>query len=148
MKRLFAMTGLVLFFLGGCGRNAAPQPWTTLQHTDGGSNATCVITLHSPPYGKNAREPDTISVFWDGKEIFTGKLPSDDGSGPTGMPFTFAEIRTVPGKHVLMVKHVERSHTETLELKTDEQRHYYLFGGDNKGNEVLLEDLGPSPMFI
>ena len=147
VKRLLGFAGVLLVTcIVGCRKEAARQTvhaWQTVQYSDKGGTLTSSVYLYTPPFGG---EEGTVSVLWDGKQIFSGTLPSDDGTGPDGMPFDFMVIHTTPGHHTLVVQHKHESQTKAIQLKTDEQKHFYIFGHE-KNKRVLLQDLGPSPGF-
>ena len=109
-----------------------------------GSGSARVI-VYSPPYGKNAAQPDVVTVSWDGEVVFTGRLPSRT-SGPDGMPIMLLEILSNPGNHSLQVD-ASVSKKQTVQLKENETRHYKIFGLE-KGKETLIEDLGDDPRFL
>ena len=153
MRMYQAIACAILISLGGCGKNAdkqAPQAatqktagWQTIQYDEGGEDARFLVTIWTPCYGTPAGGPDTITIRWDGKQIFAGKLPSRL-DGPTGMPFDLIEIQCKPGKHTLFVEHGTQSQTETVNFDSVRTRHFGLFGfGEGK----LIQDLGPSPQF-
>lgn len=129
---------LLMAAIAGC-----DTEWQTVVIKEGG--ATCQVVVYSPPYGKNARPADLMTIEWDRATLFDGILPENETSGD-GMPVRLLEIHTDPGLHVLKVRSRGVSSVLEVDLRRGEMRGIRLFGTvDNQ--EVLIKDLGNDYLF-
>ena len=133
---------MLLMVLGGCrGCGGKTGP---VQHSDKKGPLDCHVTVYAPVYGSSDTRP-SVEVYWDAREVFSGRIPSG-GSGPP-MPLTLIEITTSHGSHVLEVRSGDSHQKQDIKLREKEDRHYKILGGEG-GKGLLIEDLGPNPMFL
>lgn len=125
----------------GNGGSATGDGWKTIVDGIG----PCSIEVYSPAYGTNSRTPDTVTVLWDGRQLFNGMLPSNT-SGFDGIPVRLLEIHAAPGTHTIEIKSKGLSQTESI--KIDQGNRVFLIFGFENGKEVLLQDLGNSAGFL
>ncbi len=127
---------------------APPERWHRVHYSDSYAPPFALVEVLSPPYGPGAREPDVVTVLWDGKVVFDGKLPErGEGERSFPAPLHLLSIRTSVGHHVLGVVHVDgRRQTVDVHLTAGGQEYYELFGYID-GKEMLIQSLGSTPRF-
>jgi len=120
------------------------RSWKPLSIAQGSRSSR--VEIFSPPYGKNARPPDRVTVEWDGKIIFKGALPIRE-SGPDGMPVTFAKLQVSPGPHVLQIESNGDAAKKSFDINSGETRYFHLFGVGDRRETLLLDYGAAAPMF-
>lgn len=135
--------GLVaLVLLAGCDGCGDTGPTNTM---DSDGSAMSRVIIHSPAAGAPGAD-NRAGLFWDGKQVFSGKLPTRR-SGPDGMPLQLIELPAEGGHHTLELHYDGTKTKMDVILKDGEDRHFMLFGSQD-GQPVLIEDLGNNPMFL
>jgi hypothetical protein len=155
-KRAFWTMLLAILVLGGIfaiklvQRNRQGKPlsdnrsWKPLSIMQG--SRTSRVEIFSPPYGENARSPDTVTVLWDGDIIFKGALPISY-SGLDGIPVVFAQFQFSPGSHVLQIESNGVVEKKAFDIDAGQTRYFHIFGIEDR-RETLLKDYGTTaPMF-
>ena len=149
-SRMPSLTGRTIFtavmvlasvVTGGC--NRSNNEWKTLRIAKGSQR--CRVVVYSPPYGATARDPDAVTVFWDGEQVFKGVLPTGNPRF-SGMPVKLLEIHSDSGDHVLEVITSKTCQKLNLNLEDNDTHHFRIFGLKN-GKETVIKDLGSNPMF-
>ena len=150
---------LALVVIGGCNEHdkegqTASEPakegqtaggrtkaWWPIRVID--EQATCRIQVLCGLYNDPRFPPPSITVVWDGREVWADTLPS---KGPSwGIPELLGNIWTSPGKHTLEVRHGTRSQTLSVDLKDQQAICVYVLGSGPAVNRVLIENLGENP---
>jgi hypothetical protein len=131
----------MLLIMCGCGDSGTA--WQTVTVIDPQATDSEVLLL-SPPYGKEA-SPASVTLLWDGRQVFSGKLPRADEDGLTGMPITLVMIKTSPGQHALEASSDGKSYRLDIKIESQQKLYVRLFGVDKSGRKVLLENLGDDP---
>lgn len=133
---------VALVLLSGCGGCGRAEPAGNM---DSDGSTTSRLIIHSPATGATGKS-DRAVVFWDGKQIWSGKLPTRS-SGPDAMPYQLIELPAKGGHHTLELHYDDTKTRVDVVLKDGEKRHFMLFGSKD-GQPVLIEDLGNNPIFL
>jgi hypothetical protein len=136
-----ASIGIVLASaLSGC----SAEPWQPREFRETGGDSggrIAEVFIYSPSYGRNARGPDDVAILWDGKELFTGRLPVGDRDiTGGGGPIELLHVTTIPGEHILRVVHEEEVQSVRVRLESGFLRRYLVLG---VGRGLVTELEGP-----
>lgn len=112
----------------------------------GPESATCRVVVYSPSY-IDPRRAATVTIKWDNVIVFSGQLPSaDPDTARFGMPLHLLEIHTTAGSHGLEVKHGTNLKKVQVILLENGKHYFMIFGIEEGGKKVLIEDMGENPM--
>ena len=136
------LIAVVFVFISGCNNT---DSWQTLYITKAQKEHEASILLLSPPYGPNARTPDTVEVKWDNETIFHDKLPANL-EDPIGTWVDLLVITCDPGAHKLEVISGPDSMSIDVMVEANDTRIFKLFGIVDK-QEVLLSESTDDPHF-
>jgi hypothetical protein len=124
------------------------ERWEMIEHGQALGPPFAFVELFNPGFGGDWGSD--VTVLWDGEEVFCGRLPGNDSAERIsgGFPTRLARIWTSPGDHTLEVIHSDGRHEKMdVHLNHGGRECFYLIG-HIKGKPVLIEPLGPNPMFI
>lgn len=125
---------------GGCGHVEPAAPAAAL-----GAAQTGIVIL-SPASG--APGPvDTVTVLWDGRPVFDGKVPIGSGDGDS-IPMELARLPAEAGCHVLEVEYGSERMRLEVTVTAGERRRFMLFWYARGGQRSLVHELGPEIGFL
>jgi hypothetical protein len=124
------------------------ERWEMIEHRQALGPPFAFVKLFNPGFSGDWG-PD-VTVLWDGEEVFRGRLPGNDSAEyiSGGFPTELARIWARPGDHTLEVIHSDGRHEKVaVHLDPGGRECFYLMGYI-EGKPVLIEPIGPNPMFI
>jgi hypothetical protein len=135
MRQLALPVAMILVALAGCDSTGK-----TVEYNDNGGPGSSWVFVYSPAYDGGTSRP-VVEVIWDGKTLFSGKLPLASGR-MTGMPNTLIQIETNPGPHTIEVICGEESQKIEFRVEDGHDHSFRIFGLDKEQKNQLLLDIG------
>ena len=122
--------------------------WEPVRVVDNDAPPFAQVIVHSWEYVGLVRNRPVVTVRWDGKEVYNGRIPGRRlASQFQGGPATLLIVQTSPGDHVIEIGYEGgRSQKVSVHLEAGGKEHFHL-DPEVEGRE-LIKSLGPNPRFM